>query len=212
MDPSQNEIAAQFVPDNVSNQNMKRMKVNVQVTAVTTLLEAMGCLLVLCTWTLSAKFAGYGTLIPSMLLYLVLLPYAFLMNTTQNRHRIIEEGWINVLKNIFYIDRIQSLSVVNEMRNERRVKVFQRPSSSESVRVRPKNITQNDATGSANHPKQVSNKTDENEAFQIFTIFRNPIYNETQIPSAINVPIYDQPSSSKISADNHMEYGSSDSD
>ena len=35
-----------------------------------------------------------------MLLYFVVLPYAFLMNTRYNKNRIIEEGWLNVLKNM----------------------------------------------------------------------------------------------------------------
>lgn len=36
----------------------------------------------------------------TMILYFVVLPYAFLMNTRYNKNRILEEGWINVLKNM----------------------------------------------------------------------------------------------------------------
>ena len=35
-----------------------------------------------------------------MILYLIILPYAFLMNTSHNKNQIIEHGWINVVKNM----------------------------------------------------------------------------------------------------------------
>ena len=35
-----------------------------------------------------------------MILYLIVSPYAFLMNTSHNKIRIIEHGWINVMKNM----------------------------------------------------------------------------------------------------------------
>ena len=38
----------------------------------------------------------------TMILYFVVLPYAFLMNTRYNKNRILEEGWINVLKNMAF--------------------------------------------------------------------------------------------------------------
>ena len=31
---------------------------------------------------------------------MILLPYAFLMNTSHNKNRIVEYGWINVFKNL----------------------------------------------------------------------------------------------------------------
>ena len=36
-----------------------------------------------------------------MLVYHVILPYAFLMNTSHNKNRIVEQGWINVFRNLF---------------------------------------------------------------------------------------------------------------
>ena len=37
----------------------------------------------------------------NMTLFLLILPYAYLMNTSANKQRIIDEGWLNVVKNIF---------------------------------------------------------------------------------------------------------------
>ena len=50
---------------------------------------------------LISKKTTFGSLIAVMSTYLVILPYAFLMNTEHNKNRIIEGGWKNVLKNIF---------------------------------------------------------------------------------------------------------------
>ena len=36
-----------------------------------------------------------------MITYLILLPCAFLMNTSHNKRRVIEHGWENVLRNTF---------------------------------------------------------------------------------------------------------------
>ena len=43
---------------------------------------------------------SYITLIQIMTLYMIILPYAFLMNTSHNKNRIIEHGWVNIFKNI----------------------------------------------------------------------------------------------------------------
>ena len=43
---------------------------------------------------------SYTTLIQVMFLYMIILPYAFLMNTSHNKKRIVEYGWSNVLKNL----------------------------------------------------------------------------------------------------------------
>ena len=97
MDPSKNAVAAKTLSECTNNENMRRMKVNAQVTAVTSMFEVFGNVLQWTIWIFVTKFAGYGTLIQSILLYFVILPYAFLMNTSQNKNRIVEEGWMNVL-------------------------------------------------------------------------------------------------------------------
>ena len=43
-----------------------------------------------------------------MITYLILLPSAFLMNTSNNKGRVIEHGWRNVLRNTFGLSPIPS--------------------------------------------------------------------------------------------------------
>jgi hypothetical protein len=43
---------------------------------------------------------SYTTLLQIMVLYMIILPYVFLMNTSHNKDRLIEHGWTNVFKNV----------------------------------------------------------------------------------------------------------------
>ena len=85
-------------------QNSKNIRVNAQVTAVISMLEFCGgCLFVVGrVLRLPISFGSFAGIILTMMLYFVLLPYAFLMNTRYNKRRIIEEGWMNVLKNMIF--------------------------------------------------------------------------------------------------------------
>ena len=46
------------------------------------------------------KKTTFGTLITAMMLYLIILPYSFLMNTSNNKNRVVEVGWRAIFKNI----------------------------------------------------------------------------------------------------------------
>ena len=76
------------------------MLVNAQITATISLIESISNI----TYTILVAITirtNYGTLINLLVLYMVVLPYSFLMNTSHNKERIIEIGWMNILKNIF---------------------------------------------------------------------------------------------------------------
>ena len=45
---------------------------------------------------------GKATFTMNMVLFLIILPYSYLTNTSHNKTRIVDEGWQNVLKNIFF--------------------------------------------------------------------------------------------------------------
>ena len=84
--------------------NAKNLRVNAQVTAVVTIFEVVGMCIIVMTHVLVFQH-GFTWLhcvyqYLFMLLHYVLLPYAFLMNTTSNKNRIVEDGWMNVLRNM----------------------------------------------------------------------------------------------------------------
>ena len=78
---------------------MIRLKVNAQITAMTTFMEFVGSI----TMVLHLYFAesnAYASLVHSMSFYLVVIPYAFVMNTSDNKRRVIDSGWRNIFKNL----------------------------------------------------------------------------------------------------------------
>ena len=79
--------------------NQKKLLVNAQVTAMVSLLELASNVTYIIIVYFTVK-TSYTTLIQIMILYMILLPYAFLMNTSHNKKRIVEYGWSNVFKNL----------------------------------------------------------------------------------------------------------------
>ena len=73
--------------------------VNAQVTAMVSLLELLSNVTYIIIVYFTVK-TSYTTLIQIMILYMILLPYSFLMNTSHNKNRIVEYGWSNVIKNV----------------------------------------------------------------------------------------------------------------
>ena len=43
---------------------------------------------------------GFGTYVVMVFLYMIILPYCFLMNTSHNKNRIVQHGWKNVFNNV----------------------------------------------------------------------------------------------------------------
>ena len=98
---------------------MRKIKVNTQVTAMTTILEFLGhCLVGFIYWLME----GFTVFIGNswfMLLHFVFLSYVFLMNTEFNKNRILNQGWKNVLKNIIsFFNKDNSESVNNQVIQE----------------------------------------------------------------------------------------------
>ena len=94
--------------------NARNVRVNAQVTAVVTIFEVVGMCIIVMTHLLAINqgFSGLEFVFQSlfMLLHFVILPYAFLMNTTSNKNRIIEDGWMNVLKNIVFCYKCSTIA------------------------------------------------------------------------------------------------------
>ena len=87
------------VNHNTNDLNMKRLKVNAQVTAFSCILELVGNV----TFVIHILITGgpsFSSFVIGQIQYMIALPYAFLMNTSHNKNRIVEYGWMNVLRNV----------------------------------------------------------------------------------------------------------------
>ena len=90
------------LPDTIVKDDLpaKKIRVNAQVTFVISLLE-MICSFLSILVVVIFKTATFPVIISMMISYMILLPGAFLMNTSHNKRRVIEHGWGNVLRNTF---------------------------------------------------------------------------------------------------------------
>ena len=80
--------------------NQRKMYVNAQVTAVIMMLEFLGTCLIAVIFMVWDGFTRFTCSAIFMLLHFLVLSYAHLKNTRNNKNRIIEYGWSNVFKNI----------------------------------------------------------------------------------------------------------------
>ena len=84
---------------------MRKLHVNAHVTAMTTFLELCGGVTFIIHLAIT-KGPTLSTIAHAIMFKLIFMPYAFLMNTSHNKARIIESGWKNVLRNIFIDSKI----------------------------------------------------------------------------------------------------------
>ena len=64
------------------------------------ILEILGCFTQVVLLVVF-KAITLPTLINGIFLWSIVLPHAFLMNTSHNKQRIIQSGWANILRNVF---------------------------------------------------------------------------------------------------------------
>ena len=169
IDPSQNNALQDSQNQDVQKTNMRKVTVNAQVTAIISLSEMIGFILIYAI----TKITGKRTvaIILFRLFEFIVLPYAFLMNTRENKYRIVEEGWTNVFRNMLNSyccsppcnESTAVVSLSNHITNEPESDIY---IISKQNRPKPRN-------------------TLENESFNL----NNPDFN-------LNVPFEDKPSTS----------------
>ena len=112
------------------DRRLQKDRVAAQVTFVIWMMEFLFSASDLISGFIFGAFGNPIMRTMNMMLHLVFLPYAYLMNTSANKKRIVDEGWLNVLKNIFGC----SCGVFRNRSSETRVYVF----SSGNTKTNPK--------------------------------------------------------------------------
>ena len=101
--PSQNHVVAESLSESSNNINMRKVLVNAQVTAMISSIESLFVIVHIAGVAIAGKKTAVTILMVMlfyMVLFLIILPYSFLMNTSHNKNRIIEHGWKNVIQNL----------------------------------------------------------------------------------------------------------------
>ena len=97
VDPSPNNAAARSLSEEIQQRNIRRVKVNAQVAFAIYVVEVLGGFSMIFLWLFFRK--SVFAKIASTLLYYVLLPYIYLMNTANNKIRITDDGWTSTVRN-----------------------------------------------------------------------------------------------------------------
>ena len=94
-------MLAESLSEDSNEYNMKKVRVNAQVKAMVSFIEAI----VNMAYVIVRYFTirnNFGTLMIQNVLYMIILPYFSLMNTSYNKDRIIDKGWKNIFKNLWF--------------------------------------------------------------------------------------------------------------
>ena len=83
--------------------NLRKLKVNADVTFAIWILEWVGTFIIIFFWCLDAS-RGINLIMEAVIvIFYVVLPHSYLMNTAHNKDRIIDEGLKNIIKNALYM-------------------------------------------------------------------------------------------------------------
>ena len=164
----------------VNKENLKKVEVNAQVTAIVSLFEFLGNVSHLFL-LIYLKGTSYISLFHAISLYHIVLPYSFLMNTSENKNRIIEKGWTIVFKNILgrphgageFDDNYEEVNTVSKDNKDKQL---------------------NGSANSNENGTSISKQSGSND--QLF---------ESEENSLPNVPSSDEPSCSNISSTQDSE-------
>ena len=99
MEPTVDNTVANSLSSEVQARNVKLVKVNTRVTLVVWVLESIANICIAIFWIAIYGTTDFGTLTNSMIWYYLLISYTFLMNTSYNKGRIVDDGWKPVLLN-----------------------------------------------------------------------------------------------------------------
>ena len=91
------------------NSDLKKVRVNAQVTAINTIIEMIFSVTYIIVLAVM-KGTSLVSYVYAQLYYNILLPAIFLSNTSDNKFRIVELGWTNVFKNIINSMKVQTLA------------------------------------------------------------------------------------------------------
>ena len=101
VNPTEDNTAARSLARENQIYNIKIVALNARVTWIVWILEFVAYFTVAILWVFVVGTTSFATLTNSMIWLYVLIPYTFLMNTSYNKERIIDEGWKTVIMNSF---------------------------------------------------------------------------------------------------------------
>ena len=98
--PTPNNRAANCLSAVNQERNIRSVKVNAEITMIIWIMESIANFCVVVGFIVASGKPHISNLTIVILWYYVILPYTFLMNTSYNKDRIINDGWKIVILNV----------------------------------------------------------------------------------------------------------------
>ena len=99
VEPSPNNHAVNSLAEEIQKRNVRRLKINANVTFCIWVLEWIAFITCLILWAIGSTTKIDVFLEVVVLWTYVILPHTYLMNTAHNKDRIIDQGLISTIKN-----------------------------------------------------------------------------------------------------------------
>ena len=113
MQPTRDNLAVNSLPEPAQTRNIRKVKVNAQVTFIIYILETIANFSIFVIWFFINKRNSTMTMTLGIMWFHVILPYTFLMNTSHNKRLVTDEGWWNTIRNTLRLPDISDTSDQN---------------------------------------------------------------------------------------------------
>ena len=87
-----------MLSETAQNINVRKTEVFAYVTFVIWILECFANLCIIIVWLFVYGVTSAGTLTTGMVWYYLILPCTYLLNTSENRNRVADNGWSNAIQ------------------------------------------------------------------------------------------------------------------
>ena len=106
--PSQNNSAVKCLSKEIQQRNIRKVEVNARVAFVICILELLANVCIMFALSFVYGKTTFGTLTMSMIWYYIILPHTHRMNTSHNKHLIVDHGWTNTIRNVIGVQKRHS--------------------------------------------------------------------------------------------------------
>ena len=179
-----------MLSDEVKLRNMKKVKVNAQITFIIYILESVANVSILVAWTLVVHKSNDLPRMLSILWYHLFLPYTFLMNTSHNKNLVVDDGWVTTIQNTLILPSpTYILHFDHILRWFRRFNGFNENIAKPNEEENPESMNPDSPMGMKHHPSRQNIANEENATPEIPSISRSvEAANRTNNENTLNVP------------------------
>ena len=179
-----------MLSDEIKVRNIKKVKVNAQITFIIYILESVANVSILVTWTLVVHKSNDLPRMLSILWYHLFLPYTFLMNTSHNKNLVVDDGWVTTIQNTLILPIPANNLHFNHIASWfRRFKGFNDNVVKPDEEVNPESMNPDSPMGMKDHQSRQNITSEENTISEIRSISRSvEVANKKSNENTLTVP------------------------